>query len=210
MAEVADHPPDPLAERVTTGLAKIGLALKHGAWQTSAARGLSPTQAQILTLLRARDPEGCRLGDLARALAVTPATVSEAVQALVRKGLVVRERSSEDGRALRLGLSEEGRRHAAALADWPDAILEAVDSLTPPEQATLFAALVKLILVLQQRGRLPLQRMCPTCTHFRPSVHPDPVRPHHCAFVDAPLGDADLRLDCPDHAAGAPGAAPGF
>ena len=41
--------------------------------------------------------------------------------------------------------------------------------------------------------------MCVTCTHFRPNVHPGPA-PHRCAFVDAPLADDALRLDCPDHA----------
>jgi hypothetical protein len=33
-----------------------------------------------------------------------------------------------------------------------------------------------------------------------PFRHDDRVRPHHCAFVDAPVGDGELRLDCPDHA----------
>jgi hypothetical protein len=33
---------------------------------------------------------------------------------------------------------------------------------------------------------------------FRPYAHPDPRAPHHCAFVDAPFGDGQLRVDCPD------------
>lgn len=202
--------PDTLAERVTSGLAKVGLALKHEAWHDPASRGLSPTQAQILTLLRARWPDGCRLMDVARSLALTPPTVSEAVRALTRKGLVVKRRSPGDARALRLSLTEEGERRASLLAGWPDAFLEAVHRLSPDEQAALLAALVKMIRVLQERGRIPAQRMCPTCTYFRPNASPRSERPHLCAFTGAPLGDADLRLDCPDHAAGAPGAAPGF
>ncbi len=201
---------DSLAQQVTSGLAKIGLALKHEAWHDPAGRGLSPTQAQILTLLRARGPEGCRLLDLARSLALTPPTVSEAVRALARKGLVLKRRSPGDARALRLGLTEEGERRAALLAGWPDALLEAVHRLSPDEQAALLAALVKMILVLQERGRIPLQRMCPTCTYFRANASPGAERPHLCAFTGAALGDTDFRLDCPDHAAGAPGAAPGF
>jgi hypothetical protein len=43
--------------------------------------------------------------------------------------------------------------------------------------------------------------MCVTCRYFRPHVHSDPERPHHCAFVDAPFGDRALRLDCRDHEA---------
>jgi hypothetical protein len=41
--------------------------------------------------------------------------------------------------------------------------------------------------------------MCATCVFFRPDVHDDPERPHHCAFVDAPFGDRQLRLDCDDY-----------
>jgi hypothetical protein len=52
--------------------------------------------------------------------------------------------------------------------------------------------------MLQERGAIPVAKMCVTCRYFRPNVHPDPERPHHCAFVDAPFGDRSLRLDCPD------------
>ena len=38
-----------------------------------------------------------------------------------------------------------------------------------------------------------------TCTHFRPHAHADAACPHHCTFVDAAFGDANLRLDCGDH-----------
>jgi hypothetical protein len=40
--------------------------------------------------------------------------------------------------------------------------------------------------------------MCVSCRFFRPFQHDDLARPHHCAFVDAPFGDGELRLDCPD------------
>jgi len=56
-----------------------------------------------------------------------------------------------------------------------------------------------MIAALQEQGRIPVARMCPTCRFFRPNVHDDPERPHHCAFVDAPFGDRSVRIDCPDH-----------
>jgi protoglobin len=43
--------------------------------------------------------------------------------------------------------------------------------------------------------------MCVSCRFFRPFIHDDPTHPHQCAFVDAPFGDGELRLDCPDHQA---------
>jgi hypothetical protein len=56
-----------------------------------------------------------------------------------------------------------------------------------------------MIRTLQERGEIPVSRMCVTCRFFRPNVHAHPEPPHHCAFVDAPFGDRELRLDCADH-----------
>ncbi|HXF71921.1 MAG TPA: MarR family transcriptional regulator [Actinomycetota bacterium] len=189
----------PLAARLVTGLAKIGLALKHGARREAGARGLSPTQAEILALLRRPGGPGTPAA-IARELGVGLPTVSEALGPLVAKGLVRRERSAADGRAVELSLTPEGRVEAERLAGWPDFLLEGIEALSGEEQAVLLGAVVKLIRSLQEQGRIPVARMCPTCRFFRPNAHPeDPERPHHCAFVDAPFGDRSIRLDCPDH-----------
>jgi DNA-binding MarR family transcriptional regulator len=194
-------PPDePLAKRVTTGLAKVGLALKHQAWAEAGGRGLTPTQGQVLALLRA-NPDGLRLGALADQLGVTAATTSDSVTALHRKGLVAKLPLAGDGRAVLVRLTPAGVREAVggAAATWPDFLLEAVDELSDAEQAAFLRGLVTMIRTLQTRGRIPVTRMCLSCRFFQPFRHPDGRRPHHCAFVDAPFGDGELRLDCPDH-----------
>jgi DNA-binding MarR family transcriptional regulator len=200
-------PPDePLPQRVTTGLAKVGMALKQQAWAEAGGRGLTPTQGQALALLRA-NPDGLRLGDLAGQLGVTQPTASDSVAALQRKGLVVKAPVAGDGRAVAVRLTPAGAGEAAAAAAWPDFLLETVDELSAAEQAAFLRALVTMIRSLQVRGRIPVARMCVSCRFFRPYRHDDPARPHHCAFVDAPFGDDGLRLDCPDHAAAPPGQA---
>jgi DNA-binding MarR family transcriptional regulator len=200
-------PPDePLAQRVTTGLAKVGMALKQQAWAEAGGRGLTPTQGQVLALLRA-NPDGLRVGALARQLGVTEPTASDSVAALQRKGLVAKAPLAGDGRAVVVRLTPAGVREAAATAAWPDFLLEAVGELSAAEQAGFLRGLVTMIATLQQRGRIPVARMCVSCRFFRPFRHDDPVRPHHCAFVDAPFGDGELRLDCPDHATAPPGQA---
>src|SRR5918994_3277180 len=103
-------PPDePLARRVSTGLAKIGLALKHQAWVEAGGRGLTPTQGQVLALLRA-NPAGLRLGVLAEQLGVTAATTSDSVTALQRKGLVTKKAAAEDGRGVAVVPTPNGGR----------------------------------------------------------------------------------------------------
>jgi DNA-binding MarR family transcriptional regulator len=188
---------EPLDRRVTIGLAKIGIALKQQAWAEAGGRGLTPTQGQVLALLRA-NPDGLRLRALAEQLGVTAATASDSVTALHRKGLVTKEATTGDGRGVVVLLTPTGIGEAAAAATWPDFLLEAVGELSAAEQATFLRALVAMIRTLQQKGRIPVARMCVSCRFFRPFKHDDPARPHHCAFVDAPFGDGELRLDCPD------------
>jgi DNA-binding MarR family transcriptional regulator len=194
-------PPDePLDRRVTTGLAKIGIALKQQAWAEAGGRGLNPTQGQVLALLRA-NPHGLRLGALADQLGVSAATTSDSVSALQRKGLVTKEPTAGDGRGVVVRLTPTGSREAAAAASWPDFLLEAVAELSTAEQSAFLRGLVAMIRTLQEKGRIPVARMCVSCRFFRPFTHDDPTHPHHCAFVDAPFGDGQLRLDCPDHQA---------
>lgn len=195
---------DPLGKRVVTGLAKVGLATRHRAWSEAEGRGLTPTQGQILALLRLRPEAGMRLSELAEALAVTAPTASVAVRALVDKGLVAKTRSRDDGRAVAIALTEAGRREAERAAGWADFLLAAVDELAPGEQEAFFRGLVKMVRALQERGEIPVSRMCSTCRFFRPNAHPGSDRPHHCAFVDASFGDRHLRLECADHEAATP------
>lgn len=184
---------------IATGLAKIGMFLRAEGWRAAESEALTPTQGQILVHLAQRGP--ARVTALADELAVTQPTVSDAVSALIRKGQVEKSPDPADGRASLLKATQQGRRVAKAMAQWPDALLAAGDVLDPTEQAAFLKALTKMIRALQVQGAIPVQRMCATCRFFRPNVHEDQAAPHHCNFVDAAFGDASLRLDCGEHEA---------
>jgi len=184
---------------IATGLAKIGTFLRSEGWRQGEVFGVTPTQAQILAHLAARGP--ARVSALAQEVAVTQPTASDAVAALVRKGLIEKRPDPDDARAARLHPTPAGRRLANELAVWPDALLAAIDALEEAEKNAFLKGLIRMIRELQVRGAIPVQRMCATCRFFRPNAHNDSATPHHCAFVDAPFGDASLRLDCDDHQA---------
>ena len=191
---------EPITQRVITGLSKIGIALRSQSWQGAESQGLTPTQGQILALLRSH-PRGIRLSQVAQGLATSSATASDAVSALVKKGLVSREQAIDDRRAIAIRLTPEGQIQAEQAASWPDFLLGAVEELSEEEQTIFFRALTKMIRKLQEQGKIPISRMCVTCQYFRAHVYEESNRPHHCDFVDAPFGDRDLRLDCPEHQA---------
>lgn len=188
-----------LPRRLVTGLTKLNLATRHRAWQEASGENLTPTQGQVLALLRLRQERGLRLSEIATALAVTPATASEAVRTLVTKSLLRKERAADDGRAIVITLTDEGHRAAERAAGWSDFLIDAADAMTEEEQAIFLRGLVTMIRSLQERGDIPISRMCVTCQFFQPNRHPDSSRPHHCGFVDAPFGDRHLRLECVDH-----------
>ncbi|MCS7025040.1 MAG: MarR family winged helix-turn-helix transcriptional regulator [Bryobacteraceae bacterium] len=190
--------------RIAVALNKIGLVLKHHAWKRAGERGLTPTQAQILTLLHTQRDHGLRLSEIAQSLGITSATACDAVAALHQKKLLRKSQEPEDARALRITLTAKGQRQAEQAAGWPDALLRGLQSLSETEQAILLRALTKLIREFQLQAKIPLSGMCVSCVYFRPNVHPPPSPPHHCAFVDAAFGDSALQLECPDQVLASP------
>ncbi|MCS6291984.1 MAG: winged helix-turn-helix transcriptional regulator [Nitrospira sp.] len=191
-----------IVDHITVGLGKIATALRSQAWEGGTARKLTPTQGQILALLADRATKAVRLNDVAGELCLTAATVSDAVTTLVEKKLVKKERSAEDRRALLLTLTAAGLLEAKQTTGWTEVVQAGVKSLTPDEQAVFLRGLTKVMHSLQEQGVVSVTRMCAGCTYFQPYVHADAVRPHHCGFVNKPLGEGQLRLDCPDYIPG--------
>lgn len=188
--------PGPAAE-IAHALSRLALFWRAAGWRAAGARGLTPTQAEILSRLAAGG--AARPGDLARGLGVSAPTLTDAVSTLVAKGLAARQPDPADRRAGRVVLTAQGADTAAGLPDMPGAIAPVLDGLSGADRAGLLRGLTLVIRGLQEAGAIPAQRMCVTCRHFRPNVHDDAARPHHCGFVDAAFGDADLRIACADH-----------
>jgi len=188
---------DETDRQIATALSRLSLFLRSSGWQAAAAKGLTPTQVEILSHLARRGP--MRGAALARALGVSAATLSDSAAALVAKGFAERHADPADGRAMLLQLTPEGGQAMAGMPSVPASLQTALQGLTPGDRAAMLRALVTIIRGLQQAGAIPVQRMCVTCRYFRPNIHSDAARPHHCAFVDAAFGDAKLRVDCGEH-----------
>ena len=187
-----------VVDHITTGLTKVAAALRSQAWEGGSARKLTPTQGQIVVLLAERETKVICLNDVASELCLTAATASDAVMTLVAKKLVKKERSPDDQRVLVLMLTAAGRREAQQIAGWTEVVRAGVRSLTTEEQAVFLRGLTKVMYSLQEQGVISVARMCVGCTYFQPYAHMDSARPHHCGFVNKPMGDGQLRLECLD------------
>lgn len=192
-----------VATRLREGFERIALVLRSDLWVASGKAGLNPTQGQTLALLATRS-NGLRAKDIAAHLAVSPPTIADTLAALERKGLVLRAPDPTDARATCVTLTDEGRQVGRALTRSASQVATALAGLTPGQQADLLLSQIRIIRFLQLAGAIPAQRMCVSCRHFRPNAHPGAALPHHCDFVNAAIGDPDLRLDCGEHEAAAP------
>ena len=195
-ASFFDDHSDPIAQRIATGLHKVGLAMKQQSWQLANDEGLSATQGQILAALVARSP--LTVTELSEVLGLTLPTISESVRVLGTKQLVSKSPDPRHPRASLLTLTARGRALGVRARSWPEFLADAVATLDDAEQAVFFTGIVKMIRSLQEAGLVPVSGMCVTCTHFRPNVHAEPL-PHHCALVDAPMANDHVRLDCAEH-----------
>jgi uncharacterized protein YaaW (UPF0174 family) len=140
-----------------------------------------------------------RLSEIAEGLAVTPATASDAVAVLVDKGLVQKAKSVQDKRAIAVTLTQQGSQQAAKVSCWTDFLSEAVEELSEEEQVIFLKGLTKIILKLQEQGRIPIAHMCVNCNFFKPNQYPGLPKPHHCDFVDRAFGDRQIQIDCQDY-----------
>lgn len=82
---------------------------------------------------------------IAKELAVTVGTLTIAMNSLVKKGYVVRERGQEDRRVVYISLSEKGRKAYAHHAAFHKAMIDGImEELSPEEMEVLIKTLTKL------------------------------------------------------------------
>lgn len=187
-----------IESRIIAAFGRVLLAMRSAAWKTATRESITPTQSEILVLLLARG-EAIRLSTVAEQLGVTSATASDAVSALVAKGLITKSPAVDDRRALAIKLAHNGEIIAKQVEQSNEFILRALGTFSDSEREMLLAILLRLIAELQKGGDLPALRMCLTCKFFEPNRHGNKDAPHHCHLVGVPLPVAYLRVDCSEH-----------
>lgn len=109
------------------------------------AQGITPAQVVYLDYL-SKHP-GCRLTDLAEALRYKAASASVMVSTLEGKGLIRKAQELDDGRALRLSLTEGGARVVAEVEAFRGKRVERMLArLDQAEKAQLIALLEKVMI----------------------------------------------------------------
>ncbi len=185
-------------QQAATGLEQLASLVRAQAWRGDGGAPLSPTQAAVLRMLPRSGP-GLRARDVAGRLGVSAASLSDTLKVLEARGWIERRPDPADGRALILRPTRAGWRLAEKLQDPLRGIGSLLDGLDAPDLGALLRITQLLVREAQDRGLATGLRTCLGCRHFRAYATGRPDKPHFCAFVERPFGDAELRTDCAEH-----------
>ena len=124
----------------------------------AAERTVGLSGAQLFVLEELGKEPALSLNDLADRTRTDQSSVSVVVGRLAEQGLVTRERSSEDGRRLKIRLTRSGR---AALKKAPPVaqqkLLEALDSLSASDRRRLLELFARVVGMMgADRGAAPM------------------------------------------------------
>lgn len=134
---------DQAATEMMDSLVRISFTVIALLSRVAAEHDLSLTQLRVLAILRDREPA---MTELATYLGLERSSVSGLIDRAVKRGLVRRDPSSDDKRAVRLSLTPTGRQLASLGAEEASAFIAPVTgSLTPADQKRLAILLGKML-----------------------------------------------------------------
>jgi DNA-binding MarR family transcriptional regulator len=128
---------------VLDGLVQVSFRVMALLSQAAAAHEFSLTQLRVLAILRDRTP---KMAELADHLGLDRSSVSGLIDRAVRRGLVQREASRDDGRSVRVGLTAEGHRLAGQVtAEVASLMAPLTGDLSAAERKRLGALLARAL-----------------------------------------------------------------
>jgi DNA-binding MarR family transcriptional regulator len=151
----------------------------HGMYHKS---GLYHQQAHLLHLISQND--GANQRDLAEQMDVRPSSMTEMLIKLERAGLITRKQDEQDQRAMRIYLTESGRKAAEQSTETSgDFTVSLFNCLTEEEREQMLAIIEKLCISLEnlEKEDLPWKErerhfghhhgLCNTHTHRHGRIH---------------------------------------
>jgi DNA-binding MarR family transcriptional regulator len=134
---------DPASLDVVDSLVQVSFTVIAMLSQVAAVHEFSLTQLRVLAILRDREP---KMAELAAHLGLERSSVSGLIDRAVKRGLVRRDTSDDDGRAVRVSLTPDGQRLARMLTDEVgDLITPMTSRLSPVDQKRLSVLLNRLL-----------------------------------------------------------------
>lgn len=177
--------------KIIASLERLSEGFRVLLWEKAKVLGISPIQIQILIFIQFHSDEKCKVSYLAQEFSLTKPTVSEAVKSLEQKGYIERQTEMADTRSHTIHLTEAGKSVVAHTADFANPMLPGIAKIPSAEKGVLLEQLLGVVGQLQRAGVISMQRMCFSCRFYQKNGDS-----HFCRFLNAPLENCELRLDC--------------
>ncbi|TVZ60384.1 DNA-binding MarR family transcriptional regulator [Flavobacteriaceae bacterium MAR_2010_105] len=183
-----------ISSKVVAGLERISEVFKILLWEKAKIVGLSPIQIQILIFIAFHKQEMCNVSHLAKEFNLTKPTISDAIKALDKKGLIVKDLSLTDNRSYSIQLSQLGNEVVSQTYDFSSPLKKQIQTLSTLQIESLFGTLSELIYKLNRTGILSVQRTCYGCKFYQLKEEID-----YCNLLQKQLLKQEIRLDCPEY-----------
>lgn len=182
-----------LDERLCAAIERLGQARRAHLQMLGTRHGVSPLQLEVLRVLAERSGPG--IAAVAKELDVAVPTVTDAVGALQRKGLVLVGIDPADRRRRQVHLTADGQSLGRDITVERTVMREGLAAATVADKAAALSVLLDVIGTLHRRGVISVDRSCRTCRFHRQQGGPA----GYCTLLDIPLTRVELRVDCPEH-----------
>lgn len=133
-------------------------------WGLAQSNGLTPLQIQIVQYIdRCNKYTSITALDIAREFFITKATVSVAIQALIKKGIVRKHADANDRRKQHLMLTKKGKLLVQKISAQVPTFAQHLEHLDQNDKKIAYRVLLHFVQLLQQHGVIDYVRMCMRC-----------------------------------------------
>ncbi len=175
---------------------KVSQIIRYIQWEINKKAKVSPLMAEIIEYLE-ESPYYMRTpAKIADELAVKRPTVTDSLKILIKKGYIKEIPYEKDKRYKILFLTEKGKKFLKNKnLNYKEILKNSIQSLNEEEKKSLFKSLVKFIASLNERGILPIARICLNCENFEKDKYKG-KKPHYCKILRKRMSDFDLNVNC--------------
>ena len=188
-----------LSGQITRSFFNIGQAVKNILWEKSKHEHLTPAQVKVLLFINYTRTDAITVGNIAKSLSCTPATVSGVIDSLEKKDLIERVRDTDDRRKVHIQLNPAGTRVVGVVESIGYEIEEIIDDFTLEEQEVLERLLNRISLKLVEKGLIYSGDICTACCYFRKDLRAGERKPHYCENLHIMLSEEDICKECPHY-----------
>jgi len=179
--------------KIVAGLERLSQVFRILLWEKAKEYSLSPIQIQLLIFIHHHSSEKSTISYLSKEFNLTKPTISDAIKVLEEKKLIKKFTDNTDTRSYTIQLTALGKRIAADVENYADPFSDILKQCTPEDKLTLWENITHMIVKLNQREIISIQRTCFNCIHYTIKGEI-----HFCNLLVQALPSENIRIDCPE------------